>query len=760
MTSRRSRSGWPAKGAGDEQRGAPDEPSSGASPRERPGTRDFAFPESDGQLSLVPHGGARGVASRWLLALALAGSALAVGAVHATVLVVVAATLAASFVLSWGAPGAFRTRRPATLIFILAAGLFVFTALQAVPMPEDWLRAFAPNNADVWSRALAPLREPGPTAAPISLDPPATYLEILRGACYLAAFLVALRVASRRRGVIFLEAVIVGAGVVVGVAALLHPTFGFEKVFGIYRPGPGIEPRHVAPLLNANHLAEYLNIAFCLALAMAITRQPDIPRLVPIAAAAVLVPIQLWVASRGGVATMAVGALLVLGLSLRGAASRPKLASGLAAGVLAVAGGGMIVLSTSREALHELTDTDVSKLDIFRQAMDMVPKSPLFGVGRGAFEGVFPAFKTMVGHGDHTHPENIVAQLTVEWGVPVAAITFVVLAIALRPTVALARSRPAVGPWAAIVVVALQNLVDFGSEVPAIVLALTACAAMCVSGNQEGARRRKLNQWGARPRVVLAFGLVALIAGVAVVIPTLGHDITRDRRDLYAAAMTAGEPAEAFHDLARRAMLRHPAEPYFAFAGAIRASREKDESILPWIPRGRSSGRRFTGRLTCFSRGASPGGGPRRRASSIGWRWSSSPGSRSGQPRRPRASSAASTTQWRSCPKARARTPWCSRSSPNRSPFDCRRRGSSSTKSSCGARPGPGSRMSAGWATSSSPSRRVTLRRGAWRSGRSASPRESASPRASASRCPRAATATRCSPASSWPRESRGAPSR
>ena len=36
-------------------------------------------------------------------------------------------------------------------------------------MPIGWLAVIAPHNADVWSRALAPLHEPGPSWAPISV---------------------------------------------------------------------------------------------------------------------------------------------------------------------------------------------------------------------------------------------------------------------------------------------------------------------------------------------------------------------------------------------------------------------------------------------------------------------------------------------------------------------------------------------------------------------------------------------------------------
>jgi hypothetical protein len=74
-------------------------------------------------------------ASRWLLALGIAGSALAVGTVHTITLCIVTV--------------------------VLAAAVTAYTALQWVPMPIGRLAVIAPYNADVWSRALAPLHEAG-----------------------------------------------------------------------------------------------------------------------------------------------------------------------------------------------------------------------------------------------------------------------------------------------------------------------------------------------------------------------------------------------------------------------------------------------------------------------------------------------------------------------------------------------------------------------------------------------------------------------
>src|SRR5580704_1957626 len=101
-----------------------------------------------------------------------------------------------------------RARSAATVLLLTGVGLTGYTALQCVPMPIGWLAAIAPHNADVWSRALAPLHEAGPRWAPISLDPIATRVEVLKGVAYLLAFVTALRVARRKDGVTFLSAVI------------------------------------------------------------------------------------------------------------------------------------------------------------------------------------------------------------------------------------------------------------------------------------------------------------------------------------------------------------------------------------------------------------------------------------------------------------------------------------------------------------------------------------------------------------------------
>src|SRR5579864_2816812 len=94
--------------------------------------------------------------SRWLLAIAIAGSALAVGTVHTITLCIVTALLAAAAFLGWWRADPMSARPVATLLLLTGIALTSYTALQCVPLPIAWLAGIAPYNADVWSRSLSP----------------------------------------------------------------------------------------------------------------------------------------------------------------------------------------------------------------------------------------------------------------------------------------------------------------------------------------------------------------------------------------------------------------------------------------------------------------------------------------------------------------------------------------------------------------------------------------------------------------------------
>jgi hypothetical protein len=527
--------------------------------------------------------------ARWLLAAAIVLSALGLGALHTPVLAVVAALAVVATALVWWDADPLEPRPAATALVAVSALLIVWTIVQSIPLPRAILAAIASENADVWSRCLSPLREQGPPFTSISLEPIASRVQILRGVTYLVVFLGALRIARRQEGVAFLERTLLASTLAIAGAALVHPVLGARKVFGLYEPGEtlGYDAHHIAPLLNTNHLAAYVNIGVLLAFGCVIERREALPRPPALAIVFLLGATTVWTLSRGGTAAMLLGVLLVAMLVFGARRMRRlRVAAPLALVCVAAFGGAVLLLSAFDDTRAKFARNDLSKVDLVKNAFALVRDFPLFGVGRGAFEATFPKVRTGSGYWVFTHPENIVVQWITEWGLPVAVVAMVTVAWALRPRTALARSRPPAGAWAALVAVTIHNLVDFSSEVPGVVVALAVCAAMVTGGTAGGSPvAHRGSGWAARPNAVAIVVGAATLLAIALALPFTTNELYNEQRAFKEAGLDRSITREAFHESARGAMLRHPAEPYFPFVGAVRATVVRDESVIPWAGR-------------------------------------------------------------------------------------------------------------------------------------------------------------------------------
>ena len=566
----------------------------------------------------------RGTTGRWLLASAIGASGLGLGALHTPVLAVVALVAAAACALLWYDAEPLTPRPASTALVALGIGLVAWTALQTVPLPRALVAMIAPATADVWARALAPLREDGPTWISLSLDPNAGRLQVLRGVTYLAVFLGALQVARRQEGVAFLERAVVASTTATAAAALLHPALGARKVFGIYAPKESYSYMvdHIGPLLNMNHLAGYANIGVLVAWGSVLSRKGSIPRPLALVIVALLGATSVWSMSRGGTATMLLGMVVVVVLALGARRARqPGSLPQVGFGVAAIAGAAVVLLSLFDDTRSKFLHGNLSKLELARDAASLWRSFGLFGVGRGAFESVFPSVRTDTEYFVYTHPENIVMQWTTEWGLPIGLVGLGVVVWALRPRTLLARSRPPIGAWAALLAVGLQNLVDFSSEIPGVMFALATCAAI-VTGGTGGTSSRSRARWARRERVVALAPAVAVVLAGILVVPATGHELYNEQRSFLTIGAETSRPLAAFHEALRGAMLRHPAEPYFPYVGGVRAV----------VTRARSS---------CATR--------RRRGSSTG---SHASRTAARAPSRSRSGSCSpATTRWSSCPR-------------------------------------------------------------------------------------------------------------
>ena len=184
------------------------------------------------------------------------------------------------------------------------------------------------------------------------------------------------------------------------------------------------------------------------------------------------------------------------------------------------------------------------------------------------------------------------AQWASEWGLPIACAALGAFGWAFAPKrLGVHRSALAAGGWCGVAALALQNLVDLGLEIPALCI-----GAATVLGSLWGDLRRHGAREAARSRGPLPYaravgaGVAALGAALAAAGLYFGrHDVGSDRSELQAAVRALGPSpagaAPAIRAELARAMLRHPAEPYFPLLGALVALRAGGDNPIPWLQR-------------------------------------------------------------------------------------------------------------------------------------------------------------------------------
>jgi len=528
---------------------------------------------------------------KWLLALVIPASALALGSLPTEVLIVMSALAALSCGLLW-VDRDVRTSSASRWILVALGVLLGMTILQAVPLPSSVTHALAPANADIWDRALTPLREPGPSWHPLSVAPSATRVEVLRGFFYGCVFLAALRVATLEHGETFLVRVIVVSTSLMAFSALAHLAVSADKVFGLYRPHEGYGRGRIAPLLNTNHLAAYMGVGACVSLGALLARR-SMPRALSGSMTLVLAATCVWQGSRGGMAALVFGMLLTVALTLysrrRFETARVETAILAACAVAAV----IVVSVAFSESREHLLSRDFSKVDVAKRSMALVAASPWSGSGRGAFESVFSALREGSAYTTWTHPEDILVQWLVEWGVPATIGALALLGWALRPQVLLHAVRPVVGAWVAIVAAFMHDLVDFHLEVPGIVALVAVCAAIVVSGRPTSSGGTRRTNGASFARAIPLGMAVGTLAAIAFAWPDMGHMLAEERRRFSAEAVDASVSREQFRTDIRSAMLRFPAEPFLPLMGAVRAQAVDSESVVPWVARALERNPRF-----------------------------------------------------------------------------------------------------------------------------------------------------------------------
>jgi O-antigen ligase len=381
---------------------------------------------------------------------------------------------------------------PALLLLIVA----LFALLQTVSWtPSRW-------QNPLWDQARASLEEP--LLGSIAVDRGAALVRLLRllseaGSFYLA-FLLAL---DARRAAALLK--------LIGVSGSLYAVYGLATYWTgnrtlLWMPKWAYPEDLTGPFVNRNSCAAYLGLAI-LALLCWLLRGLETPRpsgggwRTALASGLELLGSRAWLLaclfvlavalllthSRGGFLSL-LGALLVLALALaatRGSGKarrlrRIALLGAMIALGLVVSGGPTIARLLGTDILGE------ERLAVYRQTLNAIADYPLLGVGLGSFAEIFPLYRTsdIANLYDLAHDDYLETML--ELGLPAAACLFAALlwlaAICVRGLRIRRRdiACPAAG-LAATALVALDSIVDFSLQIPAVAVTYMVILGIAVA---------------------------------------------------------------------------------------------------------------------------------------------------------------------------------------------------------------------------------------------------------------------------------------
>lgn len=512
-------------------------------------------------------GGARGERTAEALALLTVGLApLALGAVHAPVLVALAALGWTSLLLLALTRG-HRPIEPGLAGWGLVATTAV-VALQLLPLPESLLRVLAPAS---WAlRVDAALLAPGDWA-PLTLDSMATALELAQWAGWTCiAIVLQHRARSSPRAMPRLMRTLIASAAVVVLIGFAHEALGATTLFGLYRyerPSP-----FLSTFGNPNHLAGFLTVGALVSLGGTLAYRRPWERWACLAIALGSFAALLLSDSRGGL----IAGLLATGLFAAFVLSRrSRWAAWIGPGALVLAAlGTLLVVTLAGGSVAALLG---DKLTPVRLAWRMVLENPLGGIGRGAFETVHTRFLEAPAAVTYTHVENEALQALAELGL-VAGMAVVAFVVWLWLWLA---RRATASPWIAAAASAsaallLQSFADFGlHHATGLVL-----IALLAAGTAEHSRPT------ARSSFALAPALGALLVVGAVNAWPWHVDPAEELR------ATAADDSVPFDEVERQALALHarrPADYLPSLLVARRAMEEPSGAVLawPWIGRGR-----------------------------------------------------------------------------------------------------------------------------------------------------------------------------
>jgi hypothetical protein len=477
-----------------------------------------------------------------------------------------------------------------SLVFL---GLAAWTMVQLLPWPARVLGFLAPRNLLLWRETLQPLQPSLDRWFPISLAPELTRLEVVKWLVY-AVFAWAGLSIGQRNGIKRVALVTLILSMLALSYNTIHALFGLKKLFGVFQTELAVKGWDLGPLLNSNHFSAYLSLGVFSGVALLYEErsQPGSETALKLVSVIALIIGILVAASRAAVVALVIGAVLVWWVQYQ--PKKPHRKRHQSANppskwwipLVFIVGLGLALYGFREQVLQGLSQKDMSKLKAFRDCLPMIRDHWKVGIGRGAFDGSFFAYRSYQDYLSWTHPENILIQWCVEWGVPVTMVALGSISWIVWRSPGLRTDLPTKIFGIGILINIVHNMFDYSLEIPAIA-ALVAFQLGALEGTPRASRSvssgKSVNRGFSWHDV-----RVYQFLGTLLLIVTFGVSLFLRRPYFYSQARTElfqWSKQEVIYEpdnYLRKWIVRFPTDPYLRFVGGNIKYRTNPQQAMGW----------------------------------------------------------------------------------------------------------------------------------------------------------------------------------
>ena len=379
--------------------------------------------------------------------------------------------------------------------------------LPLAPLPAGIVRFLSP--------AAASLRDAVPGGGPswmtLSVHPGATSTALARLAIYAAIFLGSAALASHGSTHRRILAAVFASGLFQAAYGSAEYLTGHQYI--LFSPKRYYLEDATGTYINKNHFAGLLEMALPVGLGLLLDRlqrsekrgpfrglrsrlvalvaltSDEGARSVTLSAGVAVMGLGLFLShSRSGIASAALGILLVSWTSLRRArTARVRsliLGAGVVLGAVVLVTGLERVLSESSRLLTAATLVE-GRLPVWRDCLSIASQFPLFGTGPGTFRDIYPAYRTMTGELAYDHAHNDALELLVETGLVGSMLLLLLLLLFGRSVIRALRTVPApvfpyfLGASAGATALLFHEATDFNLHIPANAIVFSVLTGTC-----------------------------------------------------------------------------------------------------------------------------------------------------------------------------------------------------------------------------------------------------------------------------------------